>query len=137
MNCSTTSRFDPRAKALAYLIGSIAIILTTDLVRLTVISVVIGALLIGLGLERRWVQVMRILLPTLLLFALVAGWSGGYEAAIGAALRLIALVSAGIVFFSVTPPEELGDALLASGVPSQIAASGSTDGICCAMVRCC
>lgn len=53
MNCSTTSRFDPRAKALAYLIGSIAIILTTDLVRLTVISVVIGALLIGLGLERR------------------------------------------------------------------------------------
>jgi len=120
MNCSTTSRFDPRAKALAYLIGSATIILTTDLVRLALITGVIGALLIGLGLERRWVQVMRILLPTLLLFALVAGWSGGYEAAIGAALRLIALVSAGIVFFSVTPPEELGDALLASGVPSQM-----------------
>ncbi|MBO9343910.1 MAG: energy-coupling factor transporter transmembrane protein EcfT, partial [Roseiflexus sp.] len=120
MNCSTTSRFDPRAKALAYLIGSATIILTTDLVRLALITGVTGALLIGLGLERRWVQVMRILLPTLLLFALVAGWSGGYEAAIGAALRLIALVSAGIVFFSVTPPEELGDALLASGVPSQM-----------------
>ncbi|MGQ9547017.1 MAG: energy-coupling factor transporter transmembrane component T family protein [Roseiflexus sp.] len=116
-----TSRFDPRAKALAYLIGSITIILTTDLVRLAAIGVVPVALLIGLGLGRRWLQVVRLLLPTLLLFALVAGWSSGYEAAIGAALRLIALVSAGVVFFSVTPPEILGDALLASGVPSPIA----------------
>lgn len=121
MKRSTTSRFDPRAKALAYLIGSVAIILTTDPVRLAAIGVVIGVFLIGLGLERRWLQVMRLLLPTLLLFTLVAGWSSGSAAAIGASLRLIALVSAGIVFFSVTPPETLGDALLASGVPSPIA----------------
>ncbi|MCS6841739.1 MAG: energy-coupling factor transporter transmembrane protein EcfT [Roseiflexus sp.] len=114
-------RFDPRAKALAYLIGSAAIILTLDLIRLAVLSGVLAALLIGSGLGRRWLRVMRVLLPTLLLFALVAGWSGGYEAAIGAALRLAALVGAGVVFFGLTPPEELGDALLASGIPSQMA----------------
>lgn len=112
---------DPRAKALAYLIGSAAIILTLDLARLAVISGGLAILLIGTGLGRRWLQVMKALAPTLLLFALVAGWSSGYEAAIGAALRLTALVGAGVIFFGVTPPEELGDALLASGVPSQIA----------------
>lgn len=115
------SHFDPRAKALAYLIGSAAIILTLDLARLAIISGGLAILLIGTGLGRRWLRVMRVLAPTLLLFALVAGWSGGYEAAIGAALRLTALVGAGVIFFGVTPPEELGDALLASGVPSQIA----------------
>ncbi len=112
---------DPRAKALAYLIGSAAIILTLDLARLAVISGGLAILLIGTGLGRRWLQVMKALAPTLLLFALVAGWSSGCEAAISAALRLTALVGAGVIFFGVVPPEELGDALLASGVPSQIA----------------
>ncbi|MCS6938627.1 MAG: energy-coupling factor transporter transmembrane component T [Roseiflexaceae bacterium] len=118
---NTELHFDPRAKAAAYLIGSAAIILTLDLVRLSIISGALAILLIGAGLGRRWLQVMRVLTPTLLLFALVAGWSGGYEAAFGAALRLTALVGAGVIFFGVTPPEELGDALLASGVPSQMA----------------
>lgn len=115
------SFFDPRAKALSYLIGSAAIILTTDLIRLAFLSGGLTLLLIGTGLGRRWLQVMKALTPTLMLFALVAGWSGGSDAAIGAALRLTALVGAGVLFFGVTPPEELGDALLASGVPSQIA----------------
>lgn len=118
---NATGTFDPRAKALTYLIGSAAIILTLDLVRLAVISSALALLLSMVGLWRRWLHVMRVLMPTLALFALVAGWSGGYEAALGAALRLTALVCAGVAFFGMTPPEELGDALLESGVPSQVA----------------
>ena len=114
------SHVDPRAKALTYLIGSAAIILTLDLVRLAIISGGLAMLLIGTRLRQRWLKVMLALTPTLLLFALVAGWSGGYAAAMGAALRLTALVGAGVVVFGVAPPEELGDGFLASGVPSQI-----------------
>ncbi len=121
MHCLQRSRLDPRAKAITCLIGSGTIILTTDLVRLMLITCALIVLLIGLKRGRRWLDVMRVLLPTLVLFMLVAGWSGGYEAAVGAALRLIALAGAGVAFFSTTPPEELGDALLASGVPSQAA----------------
>ncbi len=118
---SSSQRFDPRACLLAYLIGSAAIVISTDLRELVSISLVLAVLLSGLRLWGRWWHVTRMVLPTLVLFALVAGWSGGSAAAVGAALRLLALISAGLIFFATTAPEDLGDALLASGVPSQVA----------------
>lgn len=113
--------FDPRAKGLAYLLASGLVLLTTAPAALLVGCGLLGALLVRLGLVRRWLSVVRLLLPTLLLFAIVAGLGGGGEAAAGATLRLLALVSTGVLFFATTPPEELGEALMASGLRPPVA----------------
>jgi energy-coupling factor transport system permease protein len=64
---------------------------------------------------------MRLLWPTLLLFAIIVGLGSGPEAAAGAVLRLLTLVTASVLFFALTPPEELGESLLASGLSPQAA----------------
>lgn len=112
-------RFDPRAKLVVYLLGCGLILLTTrplDLLLLT------AAPLLGLVAGRHWSEwrrVLRLLWPTLLLFAVIVGFSTGIEEALGAVLRLLALVTASVLFFALTPPEELGESLLASGLSPQ------------------
>jgi energy-coupling factor transport system permease protein len=110
-----TGRFDPRAKLVVYLLGCGLILATLPLLELIPLA---GAALLGIAIGRHgraWWRVMRLLWPTLLLFAVIVGLSGGPEAAAGAVLRLLALVTASVLFFATTPPEELGDALLANG----------------------
>jgi energy-coupling factor transport system permease protein len=53
------------------------------------------------------------------LFAVIVGFGSGLEAGIGAVLRLLALVTASVWFFALTPPEELAESLLASGLSPQ------------------
>jgi energy-coupling factor transport system permease protein len=108
--------FDPRARLAVYLLGCGLILLATRPLGLLAL---VAAPLLGIVLGRRWGEwwrVMRLLWPTLLLFAVVVGLGGGPEAAVGAVLRLLALVTAGVLFFALTPPEELGESLLASGL---------------------
>jgi energy-coupling factor transport system permease protein len=110
-----TGCFDPRAKLVVYLFGCGLILATLQLLELIPLA---GAALLGIAIGRHgraWWRVMRLLWPTLLLFAAIVGLSGGPEAAAGAVLRLLALVTASVLFFATTPPEELGDALLANG----------------------
>ena len=110
-----TGGFDPRAKLVVYLLGCGLILATLQLLELIPLA---GAALLGIAsgrYGRAWWRVMRLLWPTLLLFAAIVGLSGGPEAAAGAVLRLLALVTASVLFFATTPPEELGDALLANG----------------------
>ena len=114
-------RFDPRAKALVYVLGSGLALLATGVTALLLFNVVTGALIVGHRLVRRWLSACALLLPTLLLFAVVSGLSDGLSAAAGAALRLLALTTAGVLFFATTPPEELGEALQASGLSPQTA----------------
>lgn len=113
--------FDPRAKALGYLCGSGVALLATGSAELLLINAVGVGLIMRYGLVRRWLRLCSLLLPTLLLFAIAAGLSTGLNAAAGAALRLLAVTTAGVIFFATTPPEELGEALQASGFPPQAA----------------
>ena len=112
-------RYDPRAKLVVYLLGCGVILLTTRLLELLPLT---AAPLLGIAFGRHWSQwlgVMRLLWPTLLLFAAVVGFGSGLEAAAGAVLRLLALVTASTLFFARTPPEELGESLLSSGLSPQ------------------
>ena len=112
-------RLDPRAKALAYLLVTILVLFTTRSVHLLVIVVALGALTLILGLGRRWGGLIRVLIPTLFLFGAAAWFASGAEAAVGAILRLLALLAAGVLFFGTTMPEELGEALIVSGLAPQ------------------
>ncbi len=112
-------RYDPRAKLVVYLLGCGAILLTTRPLALLPLTV---APLLGIAVGRcwgEWWRVLRLLWPTLLLFAVIVGFGSGPEAAAGAVLRLVALVTASVLFFARTPPEELGESLLASGLSPQ------------------
>jgi energy-coupling factor transporter transmembrane protein EcfT len=112
-------RFDPRAKLAVYLLGCGVILLTTRPLELLLLNAV---LLLGTTVGRcwgEWSRVLRLLWPTLLLFAVIVGFSTGVEEAVGAVLRLLALVTASALFFALTPPEELGESLLASGLSPQ------------------
>jgi energy-coupling factor transport system permease protein len=113
--------FDPRAKGLCYLLATALTLAATELPQLLALVAAEAALLVGLRLTPRWLALMRALLPTLLLFALVTWLTAGAAAGVGAALRLLALTTAGVLFFATTPPEELGEALQASGLSPQTA----------------
>lgn len=113
-------RFDPRAKLVVYLLGCGLILLTTRPLALLPLTAV---LLLGITVGRcwgEWSRVLRLLWPTLLLFAAIVGFSAGVEEAAGAVLRLLALVTASVLFFAFTPSEELGESLLASGFSPQV-----------------
>lgn len=110
------TRFDPRAKLTVYLLYCGLVLLAVQPLELLPL---LAAPLLGIVQGRCWTEwrrVLRVLWPTLLLFALIVGLGSGLEAATGAVLRLLALVTAGVLFFARTPPETLGESLLASGL---------------------
>ncbi len=114
-----TGYFDPRAKLVAYLCGFGLILLTTKPLDLLLINIVVWGSIAGMQASAPWQRAIRLLWPTLLLFAIIGGLSQGYLAAAGAVLRLLALVSISVLFFATTPPTELGESLLASGLSPQ------------------
>jgi len=111
--------FDPRTLLIVYLLGCGLILLA---IRPLELLPLLAIPLLGITLGRHgaaWWRVVRLLGPTLLLFAVIVGFGSSLEAGIGAILRLLALVTASVWFFALTPPEELGEALLASGLSPQ------------------
>lgn len=117
----STGYFDPRAKLVVYLVGFGLILLATQLPDLLLLNIAVGVGIAGVRAGAPWRQAMRLLWPTLLLFAIIVGFSEGHLAAVGAVLRLLALVSISVLFFATTPPTELGESLLASGLSPQAA----------------
>ncbi len=95
---NSQQRFDPRAKAIVYVLGSGLALMATGVATLLLVNAVAGALIVRQRLVRRWLNTCALLLPTLLLFAVVAGLSDGLSAGAGAVLRLLALATAGVLF---------------------------------------
>ena len=116
---TTAPALDPRAKGMAYVLGSALVLGATHAWALVVLGAALGGLVALLRVGWRWLSVVQAISPTLLLFALVAGLSGGVYAGMVAGLRMLLLVTTGVLFFTTTPPEELGDALVASGIRPQ------------------
>lgn len=114
-------RFDPRAKALAWLLGSALILLATRPAEIVLVVAALALLLVALRLAGQWLRTCRVLLPTLLLIGVVTYLAAGSGAAVAAIFRLAGLSAAGVLFFATTPPTELGDSLLASGLSPRVA----------------
>ncbi|PIE83700.1 MAG: cobalt transporter [Candidatus Contendobacter odensis] len=112
--------FDPRAKLITYLLVCLLILLAIQLTELLPLTIII---LLGIALGqhgKKWWQIMGLLGPTLLMFGIVVGLTSGLESAIAALLRLFTLTTASVLFFATTPPEELGESLLTSGLSPQV-----------------
>ncbi|MFZ7125549.1 MAG: energy-coupling factor transporter transmembrane component T family protein [Desulfobacterales bacterium] len=84
-----------------------------------------GALLLMVVTAGRlWGSFLRwlvMLMPMAIFFALVMAWSFGPREGTEAGLRLLVLATVFFVFFSTTPPEDLGNALVQSGLPFSVA----------------
>lgn len=112
---------DPRTKLFVAIAAIAAVVLLDSVVELASAygSVLVLILLAKAGREYlRWLRVLTIMLSVL--FVIV--WlTVGPPAALAAALRLLTLTSIFFVFFTLTRPEDLADALVQSGLPYRAA----------------
>jgi energy-coupling factor transport system permease protein len=70
-----------------------------------------------IGEAKAYLRWLRMLLPMALFFGLVMWWSLNLEAAVTAALKLLALTSTFFIFFITTEPADLGNSLVKLGLP--------------------
>ncbi len=109
--------FDPRTHLALALIYGLLVIFIRDTIWLLgawgILLILIG--LTGQGLAyTRW---LLIVLPMALFFGGVTWWSVNLAAGLQAALSLLTLTSTFFVFFALTTPEDLGNALVKMGLP--------------------
>lgn len=112
-----TGLFDPRAKLFVYLLTFSVVLLATELTDLLLLNAAALLAVLVMRASETWHRALWLLSPTLVLFAVIVGLSDGPITAASAVLRLLGLVTVSVLFFTTTPPTELGESLLASGVP--------------------
>ncbi len=114
------TRLDPRTHLGLLLAAVVALAATTEVSRL---AAGLAAVLIAAGLGGALPAVaraLRLAMPAAVL-VFVLGGSAGWDTALAAVLRLMAIVAVAALVFRAVPPEDLGNALVAGGVPYQAA----------------
>jgi energy-coupling factor transport system permease protein len=113
---------DPRARLILVLLGATGVLLTRELVWLAVEWGLLLALVLAHKQGRaylRWLPAVLLMAVSWFVLSLLSGtdvWG-----ALWASVRLLALASTFFLFFRTTAPEELGNALVHSGLPYQAA----------------
>ncbi len=108
---------DPRTKLLLLLLFAVVVMLTPGLPILGAETALVVLGIVALGFFRAWLRFLRaIIVLAAILFAFYF-WTLSLDAAGIGVLRLLASVSAFFFFFQLTAPEDLGNALVKSGVP--------------------
>ncbi len=108
---------DPRTRLVIAAAFAILAMLTNRLDWLAVELASLTAVIVALGFGRAWLRWMRLLAVAGGVVVVVSLLAFDLVTALSTALRLVAVASAFFWFFQVTAPEDLGDALVHSGVP--------------------
>ncbi|MEW6232268.1 MAG: energy-coupling factor transporter transmembrane component T [Chloroflexota bacterium] len=108
---------DPRTKLLLALLFSTLVVMTADLTTLGAECGLALLAVIGAGLLRAWWRMVRLLVPMFVFLVLFTVLALDMATAVGGVVRLLAISTAFFLFFQTTAPEDLGNALVASGVP--------------------
>ncbi len=112
---------DPRTKLALAGMGALSCLLAPSAGSLAwFYLVLLGGILVAAA-ARGYTRWLLLVLPMTLFFGLVTGLA--FDAATGfrAGLKLLTLMTVGYVFFISTPPEDLGNALVQSGLPYTVA----------------
>jgi energy-coupling factor transport system permease protein len=109
--------FDPRSKLLFTLAWSMLVILSTRGESLLLASLLTWGGVVVLKQTHWWFKTLRFLVPMTLFFVLVMLWAFDIETAVIGALRVLTLTTTFFLFFRTTTPEDLANALVASGAP--------------------
>lgn len=113
--------FDPRTKLFLAIAFAVTLTVTTDPAALAVEGVAVVWMTVALRLTRAWLRTLWVLLPMTAFLVVVVYFSFDLETAFAGAVRLIAMTTAFFIFFQTTVPEDLANALVASGVPYVLA----------------
>lgn len=108
---------DPRTKLFLAFAYAVVLMFTANLAALAMEFAAVGLLTIALGLTRAWFKTLHVLLPMTAFFVVVMLFSFDLATALAGALRLAALTTAFFIFFQITAPEDLANALVKNGVP--------------------
>jgi energy-coupling factor transport system permease protein len=112
---------DPRTRLALALLYAAGVMLARELACLAVAwgLLLAGVLVCGQGRAYlRWLPLVGWMIASWFVISLL---SAGLATAIWAAVRLLALATTFYLFFRTTPPEELGNALVRSGLPYEVA----------------
>ncbi len=113
--------FDPRTHLALALLYGLVVVFVRDLVGLMLAWGVLFALIGLTGQLRAYGRWLLMLLPMALFFGGVTWWSVDRAAGLEAAMSLLTLTSTFFVFFALTTPEDLGNALVKMGLPYPVA----------------
>ena len=123
---SGASKFDPRTKLILSLLGGILVVGSGHPMALGFEYLL---WLVGVSLLKQWgaySKWLRLVVPMALFFGAVTWWSTTLSVGIFAAIKLLSLTSVFFIFFATTDPEDLGNALVKSGLPYPVAFVMST-----------
>jgi energy-coupling factor transport system permease protein len=116
-----TVSLDPRTRLILALLYGAAILWTRELIWLLVEWAVLLALILASRQGRaylRWLLLVGLMAAS---WFVISVWSADLRVATWASVRLVVLTSTFFLFFRTTPPEELGNALVQSGLPYEVA----------------
>lgn len=112
---------DPRSKLILALAWSVVVMLATRWDMLGVISLVTLGAVVALGQISTWLKTLRALVPMTIFLVAVMLWAFDASTALMSALRLWVLTTTFFLFFRTTTPEDMANALVASGAPYALA----------------
>lgn len=113
--------FDPRSKLALALAWSILVMFATRWEVLLAVSALTVSAVIALHQTSAWLRTLRVLVPMMLFLVLVMLWAFDAAMALQSALRLVLLTTTFFLFFRTTAPEDMANALVASGAPYALA----------------
>lgn len=113
--------FDPRSKLVLALAWSVVVMLATRWEIVSIISIVTFGAVVALQHTSAWLKMLRALAPMTLFLVVVMLWAFDASTALLSALRLLLLTTTFFLFFRATTPEDMANALVASGAPYALA----------------
>ena len=118
--------FDPRTRLITAVFFAALTVMADPLWMAACAWAIPFLLLTCLGHLGKYLRWLLMVLPMALFFGLVTAWSVAADAGLLAGVKLLALTTVFFVFFSSTRPEDLGNALVKSGLPYPVAFVMST-----------
>ena len=112
---------DPRTRLLLAILFAAVVVASDQIAWLLVELGAVLLLVLAAGAVRAYLRWFRLVAVMAISWFAISWWAFDLTAATGAALRLVVLTSAFFLLFHTTAPYDLGNALVKSGLPYEVA----------------
>ncbi|MFW6135928.1 MAG: energy-coupling factor transporter transmembrane component T family protein, partial [Chloroflexota bacterium] len=117
----TTMRLDPRTRLILALLYAVLIVASHQPLWLLVELGAVALVVVVVGEGKAYLRWLRLVAAMTVSWFAISWLAFDLPTAVSASLRLVTLTSTFFVFFRTTPPEHLGNALVKSGLPYEVA----------------
>lgn len=114
-------RLDPRTKLALSIMAAAVVISASSLPTTGLVYLALLAFMPTMGAHKGYCRWLLLVLPMALFFGLVTGLTFDFATGAASGLKLLSLTTIGYLFFHSTPPEDLANALIKTGLPFQAA----------------